>query len=302
MFSFINGSKYLGLEQARTVEKTLSKALSFASKSTFFSKNFVENSAVDLEGFRLSEIRAWQAAEAVAQLLHPGMTENQASKLLVSYLQDSGVLSYFHAPFVWFGKRTAFHGVKNYKEYQPSNNRLRENEPYILDVAPIVNGFVSDVAYAGWVGQPSESVLKMKGCLDTLYQDIPRFFASCKTASEIMDQVERSITENGLNVIHEDYPFSVLGHRVIKASENASSLNILNFGWQAYTGFLKSGGPAQLFNRDYRGTLAGLWALEPHLSDGTYGSKFEFIYLHSDSYSGWLRDYDPHSKLSKARS
>lgn len=301
MFSFITGNKYFGLEQARVIEKTLSKTLSFASKSPFFSKNFVENSDVDLEGYRLSEIRAWQAAEAVAQLLHPGMTENHVSKLLVSYLQDSGVQSYFHAPFVWFGKRTAFQGVKNYKEYQPGDNRLRENDPFILDVAPIVNGFVSDIAYAGWVGQPTEGQLKMKNCLDRLYREIPLFFASSETASEIMDCVEKVVTESELQVIHEDYPFSVLGHRVIKASENVSSLNILNFGWQAYAGFLKSGGTAQLFNRDYRGTLQGLWAIEPHLSDGTFGSKFEFIYLHSETYSGWLKDYAPQSSLSAVR-
>jgi Xaa-Pro aminopeptidase len=283
-------SKLPSLAAARTVEKRLSSALSFASSSSKLSKKFANVSEADLAGFAASEQCAWQAATEVAGMLQPGMTEKRASQLLKTYLADCGVSSYFHAPFVWFGRRTSFYNVKNYAEYQPSDSRLSEGDPYILDVAPIVKGYVSDIGYFGCFGKPRPEVELMRLCLDRLYHEIPVLMSSCSSALEVMDAVDALINEFKLRVVHNEYPFSVLGHRVIKTSDIGGSIRFLNFGWQAFSGFLKSGGTAQLFNRDYRGSLDGLWALEPHIALGEWGAKFEFLYLKSPEYSGWLRD------------
>ena len=94
----------------------------------------------DLEQFRHVQRLAYAAAEAVARELKPGMTEKEAARLQEVWLLDHGVTDWFHAPFAWFGDRTAFQGFKVALQFLPTNRRLEENMPFILDNAPVVNG------------------------------------------------------------------------------------------------------------------------------------------------------------------
>ena len=110
-------------------------------------------SAEDLEQFRKVQRLAYAAAEAVARELKPGITEKQAARLQEVWLLDHGVTDWFHAPFAWFGDRTAFQGFKVALQFLPTNRRLEENMPFILDNAPVVGGYVADIGYSGVLGE-----------------------------------------------------------------------------------------------------------------------------------------------------
>ncbi len=274
------------------IEKLASKT---SWRIPFLQKQLAKNAAViptieNLQGFYESERLALQAVKHVGELLQPGWSEKKTADILHSYLRDYGVKQYFHRAFVWFGERTKFHGINNYSDYSPTNHILGENDVFILDIAPIYKNFTCDIGYTNCKGNNSQFT-KAKKTLDELYIKIPKFFQSVESPTELWDKVDQTIQKKKLINVHKDYPFGVLGHRVHISKKIVPEVNPFNFGLGAYTKFLSKGLFSQLLNRDYHGPLYGLWAIEPHLANKDFGFKFEYLYLHSDEYSGWLQDY-----------
>ena len=89
----------------------------------------------DLTGFRELQQLAYAAAQSVAGSLEPGVTEKQAARRIREYLLEAGVQDWFHTPFAWFGDRTAFRGFRIPLQFFPTNRRLEEGMPFILDCA-----------------------------------------------------------------------------------------------------------------------------------------------------------------------
>ncbi len=148
------------------LEQTLNKLMSKASSlnvRAFVNAEPNASSSEDLRGFLKSQSLAERGALEVSGLLVAGMTERKASDLLETWLRDHGVNAFFHLPYVWFGERTRFTHIDRrlYQQYMPSGRVLQENEPYILDVAPIVDGYVSDIGFSNFFGESSLSYKKM---------------------------------------------------------------------------------------------------------------------------------------------
>jgi Xaa-Pro aminopeptidase len=241
----------------------------------------------DLAGYLESQRLAIAAAKAVAGLLTEGMSERQAADLLNTWLGDHGVRSYFHRAFVWYGERTRFAGVKTYFDYLPSKRVLRPNEAYILDVAPIHRGYICDIGYSGVLGQNAEWD-KAQHFLRDLRREIPNLFVGNNTGGQIWEAIDRRIVDAGYDNVHSMYPFSVLGHRVHKVRAPMPRLNFINFGMQSYWEFLSRGIFGQLLNGDHRGSLTGLWAIEPHIGTKEFGAKFEEILVVDGAGARWL--------------
>ena len=245
--------------------------------------------AADLAGYRASQQLANDAAKAIAGLLTEGMTERQAADLLNTWLGDHGVRSFFHRAFVWFGERTRFNGVRTYWDYLPSKRVLRPNEVFILDVAPIHQGFVCDIGYTGSLA-PHTELTKAKDFLADLRREIPKLFVGENTGGQIWEAIDRRILEAGYDNVHAMYPFSVLGHRVHKVRAKMPAANFINFGMQSYWEFLSRGLFGQLLNGNHDGPLTGLWAIEPHIGTPEFGAKFEEILVVDGSGARWLSD------------
>lgn len=247
----------------------------------------------DLQGYLRSQQLALEAAEEIARHLREGWTEQQAADLLNTFLHDRGVRSFFHRAFVWFGERTRFQGIGRfqYDRYSPGTRVLLPNEVFILDVAPIYQGYICDIGYTGCFGE-SPAFDRAQTFLAELRAEIPGYFKNAKSGGEVWDRIDARIREAGYDNIHARYPFSVLGHRIHRAlTESAGALGVLNFGWQSYWEFLSRGLFGQLLNRDFRGDLRGLWAIEPHLGDASgFGAKFEEILVVTDEDVYWLAD------------
>ena len=233
---------------------------------------------------------ALEAAKAVEKLLHPDWTEKKAAATMEVYLKDSGVRSFFHKPFAWFGDRTRFVGVKNYRGFLPTNRKLGENAAYILDVAPILNGYVADIGHSGFYGE-SEAFNKAADFLQSFQKKIPDLFNANKPiGNEIWQTIDRDIVESGYSNIHKLYPLGVLGHRVHKINEAMPRLGVLRFGWQSYWSLLSRGGFGQIINQNFVGDLKGLWAIEPHIGGEGFGLKFEEILVFDGKKARWLKE------------
>lgn len=244
-------------------------------------------SAETLDGYLNCQLLAKAGAAEIAGLLREGWSERQAADLFNTWLADHGVRSFFHRAFVWFGERTRFSGVRTYWDYLPSNRVLLPGEPYILDVAPIHDGYISDIGYSAALGE-HEELRKAQAFLAQLKDELPKMFVGGNSGGAIWDAIDRRIREAGYDNIHALYPFSVLGHRVHRVKAQAPGLAFINFGWQSYWSFLSRGLFGQLLNGDFAGDLHGLWAIEPHIGGKDFGAKFEEILVVDKDGARWL--------------
>lgn len=100
----------------------------------------------ELEKFRTAQRTAYECVTQVATRLREGITERETAELLKKHLSDRGITRYLHTPFAWFGEHAAFDGYANYADYHASDRKLREGEAVVLDVSPMVDGYI------GWPG------------------------------------------------------------------------------------------------------------------------------------------------------
>lgn len=267
--------------------------------------------ADDLEQFRHVQRLAYAAAEAVARELKPGMTEKQAARLQEVWLLDHGVTDWFHSPFAWFGDRTAFQGFRVALQFLPGNRRLEENMPFILDNAPVVNGYVADIGYAGVLGE--------NRILDRLLDDLAEHRALIlalikerRPMSEVSQAVDRLIAQQGHAPRHKAYPFETLAHTVqpMPPRKKQTPSTLFKFGLQAVEALGRLGlvarrqGWSPIWSSNESSNHApvpGLWAVEPHLGFRGVGAKFEELLVITEDDAFWLDDESPHVKRWRQR-
>jgi len=244
-------------------------------------------------GFYKAQTRALDAAKEIASHITEGWTEKQAASFVNSYLHDTGVKSFFHHAYAWFGERTRFSGINRrmYHQFMPSSRRIKEGEVFILDVAPIVDGFVCDIGYTSSLGENVQLEVAQK-FLQDLRAEVPVLFEAKRPGSGIWDVIDQKIRDSGYDNIHKLYPFSVLGHRIYRSGEKHGHLKLLNFGWHSYWSLSSRGLFGQLLNHKFEGDLEGLWAIEPHIGSAGFGAKFEEILVMKDGKAQWLADME----------
>lgn len=250
-------------------------------------------------GFQRAQRLAYASVTHVAGQLRVGMTEIEAAKLLDQYLVAHGAQRYLHRPFAWFGEHARFDGYSGYGDYHPSARRLAAGETAILDVSPMLDGYIGDVGYACALGANPELSRAMAFMRD-LRARIPALFVSDMTPKAIWAEVDRLIAEAGFDNVHAKYPFCVLGHRVYRVKvKPGRGIRIPggHMGWfsfQANMAFLNHGIFSQLLTPEHMGSKLGLWAIEPHIGWQGNGAKFEEILVVEPNRAYWLSDDVPH--------
>lgn len=235
---------------------------------------------------------AFQAAREIASLLRPGWTERQTAALFQEHLKGSGIKTFFHEAFVWFGSRARFDGIRRYGQYQATNRKLLPGDVFILDIAPIHHGYLCDIGFTGVLGENPAAAAALV-FLKKLRAEIPELFETLGQGGLVWKAIDDRIREVGYDNIHARYPFSVLGHRLPHIAWEGPRLKFLNFGWQSYWGFLSRGLFGQLLNADHVGDLEGLWAVEPHIGWNGGGAKFEEILVIENGKARWLETENP---------
>ncbi|MBI2705794.1 MAG: aminopeptidase P family protein [Actinobacteria bacterium] len=256
----------------------------------------------ELDGFRSSQRIAYECTEAVAATLRPGVTEKHAAHQMRRWLEERGVHDWFHQPFVWFGDRTAFVGFRVPLQFFPTNRRLEEGMPFILDCAPVMNGYTSDVGYSGCLGANPVFDVLMDGLAEhrSLVLSGVR---SGRTLRDIYDDVDRLLATQGFDNRHRRYPFGVIAHRVDAVPEAGPAPVIARFGLNNLRNLgrdIRAGrrqgwsplwGP---YRSSDHGATPGLWAVEPHLGFRGVGAKFEELLVVTRDDAFWLDDDVPH--------
>ncbi|MBI38981.1 MAG: metallopeptidase family M24 [Leptospiraceae bacterium] len=258
----------------------------------------------DKAGFLKAQRMGYDCVTTVEKELREGCTEKQAARLLDTYLKDHGVRVYLHRPFAWFGDHARFDGYRRFTQFHPSKRILNADEPFILDVSPVVDGYSGDIGYSTCL-RPNVDLDYGMNFLLRLRAKIPQYFASDMNASEIWWKIDQEVRENGFDNVHAKYPLSVLGHRVYRfklPNLRLPRIPVSASSWFSLQGqyeFLTHKIMPDLLGPDHEGSKLGLWAIEPHLGRGKVGFKFEEILVVEENQAYWLDDNVPHVRRAK---
>jgi len=254
----------------------------------------------DLDGFRSLQQLAYECAEAVAATLEPGVTEIEAARAQRDWMRDHGVTDFFHLPFAWFGDRTALRW-RNPLRFFPTNRRLTDGMPFILDIAPIRDGFTADIGYASRLGD-NEVHQQLLDDLEAHRALILDGVRSRATFRDVYRSVDRLAARQGYDVRHKAYPGAVIAHQVGRVGDSPPRF-VLGFGLKGL-GLLTRTAAESIpagWNPLWNGTKLsdhapppGLWAVEPHLAFKGVGAKFEEILVVTTDDAFWLDDDLPH--------
>lgn len=268
-------------------------------------------SAADLDGFRRAQQLAYACAEAVAATLEVGVTEREAAQAMHHWLDDRGVDEWFHLPFAWFGDRTALRGFHSPHQFFPTGRALTETMPYILDCAPIVEGYTADIGFTASLGN--------NAALDLVLDDLAGYRSSFVAAlragasqGDVYRQVDALAARQGYDIRHRAYPFRVIAHQVGRRPTNgrARRPTALGFGVASTATLLRTAvvgaraGWSPLWNQGHFSTnppRPGVWAVEPHLGWRGVGAKFEELLVVTGDDAYWLDDDLPHVRRWQAR-
>lgn len=256
----------------------------------------------DLVKFRELQQLAYAAAQSVAQTLEPGVTEKQAARRLREYLIEQGVQDWFHTPFAWFGDRTAFRGFRTPLQFFPTHRRLAENMSFILDCAPVRDGYMADIGYSGCLGtnrifdQLMDDLAEHRGLIvSRVNEGVP--------LRQIYHDVDALILRQGYDNRHRVYPGRVIGHQISKVHSRLPKSIAAGFGIRSLQTLV---GDLIVERMHHRSPLwadgqisnhpatPGLWAVEPHIGFRDVGVKFEEILVVTSSGAHWLDDDLPH--------
>lgn len=259
----------------------------------------------DLDRFRELQQLTYQAAEHVASRLEPGVTERMATTALRRWLERHGVDDWFHVPFAWFGERTAFRNFRIPTQFLPTNRKLEEGMPYVLDCAPVKDGYVADIGYAGCLGD-NPAWTRLDADLSVHRAKILDLVRQRRTFQEIYQAVDANISAQGHHNRHQVYPGRVIGHQVTRIKLGGPRFVVFDsFGVRTLRTIGRELIKERLEGRSplWAGSKAsahpptpGLWAVEPHLGTAgdTIGAKFEELLVVTDDDAFWLDDDLPH--------
>ncbi|MGZ4574778.1 MAG: M24 family metallopeptidase [Mycobacteriaceae bacterium] len=264
----------------------------------------------DLDRFRHTQQLAYRCAEDTAARLEPGVTERQAAAELRRRLIAAGAQDFFHVPFAWFGDRTAFRHFRTPLQFFASNRRLVEGMAYVLDCAPIVDGYTADIGYGGVLGE--------NPIWDQLDADLGEYrtlilhgVQQRKPLDEIYADVDALIAKHGYDNRHKVYPGRVIGHQVTRQHAiGPNGLTVFGFGVRTIQTLgrelvserLHSRSPLWADGRSSRhAPTPGLWAVEPHIGFRDVGIKFEELLVVTDTDAYWLDDDVPHVRRWQTR-
>jgi len=258
-------------------------------------------SADELGGFKAVQQLAYRCAEETAAGLEPGVTEKEVAARMRRWLEDRGVDDWFHLPFAWFGDRTAFRKFRVPLQFFPTNRELQEGMPYILDCAPVRDGFTADIGYAGSLG-PNAALARLMDDLAEHRSLIVDQVRERRSLREVYEAVDALAAHQGFENRHRAYPFRVIAHQVGRLTPGRSPV-VGRFGlrsvrWLARTtavGLRQGWSPLWNDSRfSDHPPRPGLWAVEPHLGLRGVGAKFEELLVVTEDDAYWLDDDLPH--------
>lgn len=259
--------------------------------------------SADVERFREVQQLAYRCAERVASWLEPGVTERQAAARLRAELRTEGADDFFHIPFAWFGDRTAFRNFRTPLQFFPTQRALAEGMPFILDCAPVADGYTADIGYAGVIGE-NRLWARMAADLREYRDLILTQVRERRPLASIYASVDALIARHGYDNRHQVYPGRVIGHQVTRLRPGGlAGVTLFGFGVRTLQTLgrelvserLRGRSPLWADGKSSRHPpTPGLWAVEPHIGLRGIGLKFEELLVVTEDDAYWLDQDLPH--------
>jgi Xaa-Pro aminopeptidase len=259
--------------------------------------------ADDLDRFRGVQRLAYACAETIAAELPAGATERDAAHAMHRWLTDRGVDDWFHLPFAWFGDRAMFRNFRVPTQFFPSDRKLEQGMGFILDCAPIIDGYTADIGYTSSLGE-NPLVERLMTDLAPHRDLILDGVRAGRTLRAVYDDVDELLNRQGLANRHRKYPGAVLAHRVGIVRNRGPRRTLGRFGVRSLralgrmirdgrrAGWSPLWGPSRASEHP---ATPGLWAVEPHVGFHGTGAKFEeLLVVTNDRDAFWLDDDVPH--------
>ena len=271
----------------------------------------------DLARFREVQRLAYDIAEEVAATLEVGMTERDACEAITTAQRARGVDQVFHYPFAWFGERTmlspgwAQAGIEGGRGangggggFFPTDAAITDGTAIIVDLAPVVDGYCSDIGYSSVVGA-NDVYDELLAGLAPMREQLLAGVRAGRTLRDLYGELDEVIADHGWVNCHQEYPDRALGHRVMRLDPDPDHAGpIPGFGVAAGEGLVAAIMDAvqhdtcwPIWNdgerADHRPT-PGVWAVEPHIGRDGVGAKFEELMVVTDDDAYWLDDDLPH--------
>ena len=269
-------------------------------------------SGEELQRFRDFQRVSFDILETAARDLRPGISEHEATRRLRKAFHLAGAHNYFHVPVALFGDRSAYPGDFGGFEALPTGRVLNEGDTFILDAAPIFDGYTVDTSYAFDFGN-SDIFKRLDQALPPLRELIRNRINEGSAFQAIAWEVDDQIRSLGYENCHRKHLGAVLGHRVTKADSHRLAawsyrgLAVKQVSWflarsRLATGRLRKMTPNWNHTNACKGVAPhGLWAVEPHLALGDVGVKFEEILIIDEDGARWLDDDLPHHRRWKSQ-
>jgi hypothetical protein len=185
--------------------------------------------------------------------------------------------------------------------------------PFILDVAPIRDGYSADIGHAMCLGENSAFDRAMAD-LEVFRGEILKMVRAERTMRAIYQRTDEIIADLGYVNCHYAYPFHVLGHKIGRMPFRRIPMRpVLGFDPRTLLYLSRQllmarlpllGRHTSLWNAGSQSDVRpdpGLWAIEPHIGRGDLGVKWEEILVITDSDAYWLDDDLPHVRRWRAQ-
>lgn len=250
-----------------------------------------------VRGVGRAQALAREVVLEVAATVRPGQTERDVVDALERGFARAKVKRWIHTPYAWFGARSRFFGFEHWEaDALPTERRLEAGEPFVLDAAPLVQGFPADFAVSGVAGAlPAHE--RLLSTLRALKAELVTLAKTAEDGTALFRVVGARAQALGAQVVHDRYPAGVLGHTFNPFPNLFGHLPRVGDGFQppllgtyavALAAHQLLGRPYPMINEGARGPVRGLFAVEPHLADGEVGAKFESILLVDGDETRWL--------------
>jgi Xaa-Pro aminopeptidase len=266
----------------------------------------------DLARFREVQRLAYDIAEEVAGALEVGMTERDACDAIAAAQAARDVDQVFHHPFAWFGERTmlapgwAQAGIEGGRGggFFPTDTAITEGTAVIVDLAPVIDGYCSDIGYSSVVGT-NDVYEELLAGLAPMRDQLLVGVRAGHTLRDLYVELDEVIADHGWVNCHQEYPDRALGHRVMRLGPDPDHAGpIPGFGVAAGEGLVAAIMESvehdtcwPIWNdseRAHHRPTPGVWAVEPHIGREGVGAKFEELMVVTDDDAYWLDDDLPH--------
>jgi Xaa-Pro aminopeptidase len=150
--------------------------------------------------------RTWKAVYDIKNLIHPGMTEQEAIKKANQYFADHGVKKFWHRTHIRFGTST----VLSFNDTYAEDVRLQEDDIFYIDVGPVWGDIEADCGETFYVGDGRRFAQLIKDT-KTIFDASKSYWQSHRPTGTNLYAYAKDLVEQHGYLLHPSY---VKGHRL----------------------------------------------------------------------------------------